>query len=79
MDNNKERYAQAISEAAKDVEETREEVIQNIVCLLRSTPFTVEFEVVDEPVGIKVVCEVTRQQMDYWLNIDRHHESDETL
>ena len=44
-------------------EEKREEVIQNLVGLLRKVPFTVEFKVKKKPTGIKVIYEVTQEQM----------------
>lgn len=45
-------------------DEKREQVIQNIADMLRTNPFTFEFEVKKNPKGIKVICEVTQEQMD---------------
>ena len=45
-------------------EEQREQVIQNITGLLRTNPFSFEFKVVKKPKGIKVIIEVTQEQMD---------------
>lgn len=45
-------------------EETCEQVIQGIVELLKSNPFSVEFKVKKKPAGIKVIYEVTREEMD---------------
>lgn len=45
-------------------EEAREQAIQGIVELLKSNPFSVEFKVKKKPAGIKVIYEVTREEMD---------------
>ena len=45
-------------------EEKREQVIQNIADMLRTNPFTFEFKVKKNPKGIKVVYEVTQDEMD---------------
>lgn len=45
-------------------EEKREQVIQGLTGLLQSTPFTVEYKVKKKPQGIKVIIEVTQEQMD---------------
>ena len=42
----------------------RQKVIQSITGLLQTTPFTFEFKVVKEPKGIKIIHEVTQEQMD---------------
>lgn len=44
--------------------EKREQVIQGLTNLLQSTPFTVEYKVKKKPAGIKVVIEVTQEQME---------------
>lgn len=44
-------------------EEQREKMIQNLVGLLRERPFTFEFKVKKKPTGIKVIYEVTQEQM----------------
>ena len=44
--------------------EKREQVIQNITEMLRHNPFTFEFKVKKKPAGIKVIYEVTQEQMD---------------
>lgn len=43
----------------------REQAILNLTDLLRTTPFTVEFRVRRKPAGIKIIAEVTRDEMDY--------------
>lgn len=45
-------------------DEKRENVIQNIADMLRINPFTFEFKVKKNPKGIKVIYEVTQEQMD---------------
>lgn len=45
-------------------EEKRERIIQSVSRMLRKTPFTFEFEVKEEPIGIRIVYEVTQEEMD---------------
>lgn len=45
-------------------EEMREKAISGITELLRSNPFTAEFRVVKKPRGIKIIYEVTQEEMD---------------
>ena len=45
-------------------EEQREIAIRKIADMLRTTPFAFEFKVVKRPKGIKVIYEVTQEQMD---------------
>lgn len=45
-------------------DEKREQVIQNIADMLRTKPFTFEFKVKKNPKGIKVIYEVTQDEMD---------------
>lgn len=42
----------------------REQAINSIVELLQYNPFEIEFVVVDKPRGIKVVVELTQEEMD---------------
>jgi hypothetical protein len=44
-------------------EEHRELVIQQIATMLRETPFTVEYKAKKKPQGIRVIFEVTEEQM----------------
>lgn len=44
-------------------EEKREQTIQCLSGMLRTTPFKVEFKVKKKPAGIKVIIEVTQEQM----------------
>ncbi len=44
--------------------EQREQVIKNLTEILRHNPFTFEFKVKKRPQGIKVIYEVTQEQMD---------------
>lgn len=47
-----------------NIQEQREQVIQNIAEQLRHNPFSVEFKIVKNPKGIKIIHEVTREEMD---------------
>ena len=49
-------------------EEKRELVIQNITEMLRHNPFTFEFKVKKNPKGIKVIYEVTQEEMNRMVN-----------
>ena len=45
------------------IEERREQTIQGLANMLRTSPFQVEFKVKKKPAGIKVIIEVTQEQM----------------
>jgi len=45
-------------------EEQREQSVQIITDMLRHNPFTFEFKVKKKPKGIKVIYEVTQEEMD---------------
>ena len=45
-------------------EEKREQIIQGVADMLRTSPFQVEFKVKKKPAGIKVIIEVTQEKMD---------------
>ena len=45
-------------------EEKIEQAIQGIADMLRILPFQVEFKVKKKPAGIKVIIEVTQEQME---------------
>ena len=45
-------------------EEGREQAILGLADLMRTTHFTVEFKVKKKPTGIKVIVDVTKEQMD---------------
>ena len=45
-------------------EEKREQTIQGLADMLRTSPFRVEFKVKKKPAGIKVIIEVTQEQME---------------
>ena len=57
-------------------EEKREQVIQNLSDMLRHNPFTFEFKVRKNPKGIKVIYEVTQEEMDRMMDdaAKRHKE-----
>ena len=44
-------------------EEAREQAVESLANLLRTMPFTVEFKVKKKPQGVKVIYEVTQEQM----------------
>lgn len=45
-------------------EEKREEVILNIADMLRTAPFKVEYQVKKKPEGVRVIIEVSQEDMD---------------
>lgn len=45
-------------------EEKREQIIQWLSEMMRVMPFETEFKVKKKPAGIKVIIEVTQEQMD---------------
>ena len=51
-----------------DQEEKREQVVRNITDMLRHNPFTFEFKVKKKPQGIKVIYEVTKEEMDLMMD-----------
>lgn len=55
---------QSNSKTMPQDEEKKEALIQSIVNLLRTTPFACEFKVTKNPKGIKIIYEVTQEQMD---------------
>lgn len=55
-------------------EEMREKAISGISELLRSNPFTFEFKVVKKPRGIKIMYEVTQEEMNGILKARRGKE-----
>ena len=50
--------------AKKTTEEIREQAIQGLAGMLRTSPFQVEFKVKKKPAGIKVIIEVTQEKME---------------
>ena len=49
---------------AKVQQEQKERVIQFITNLMRSTAFSLEFKVSEKPKGMKIIYEVTQEEMD---------------
>lgn len=49
-------------------EQQRERVIQGITEMLKINPFTFEYRVKKKPAGMKVICEVTQEQLDEMMN-----------
>lgn len=58
-------------------EEQREQVIQSLANMMRTTSFTSEFKVVKKPKGIKVIIEVTQEQMDMMLKQNNPNKQEE--
>lgn len=54
-----------------NAEEQREQVIQSIAEQMRHAPFTFEFKVVKNPKGIKIIHEVTKEEMDILMQAAR--------
>lgn len=49
-------------------DEQRKQVVRNIADMLRHNPFTFEFKVKKKPQGIKVIYEVTKEEMDLMMD-----------
>ena len=49
-------------------DEQREQAVQNITEMLQTNPFTFEFKVKKRPQGIRVIYEVTQEEMDALVN-----------
>lgn len=49
-------------------EKERERIVQGITDMLRRNPFTFEFKVKKKPRGIKVIYEVTQEQLNEMMN-----------
>lgn len=60
----------------KEQEEQRAKVIMGITDLLTHYPFTFEYKVKKKPAGIKVICEVTQEQMERLLCGNRKRKED---
>lgn len=48
----------------KQDQEKREQMIERITVLLKTNPFSFEFQVKEKPEGIKIIFEVTQEEMD---------------
>ena len=61
-------------------EEQREKAVQGIADMLRRNRFTFEFKVKKRPQGIRVIYEVTQEEMDRIADraANGHKEADET-
>lgn len=57
-------------------DEKREQVIESLASLLRTNPFTVEFKVVKKPKGIKIIHEVTQEQLQAVMENARKKQED---
>ena len=54
-----------------NMEEQREKVISGLADLLRTSEFSVEYCVKKKPKGIKVIIEVTQEQLDKLMEVQR--------
>ena len=52
-------------------EEKRDAAINQVAQLLKVNPFSMEFKVVKKPKGIKIIYEVTQEEMDKLLQMQR--------
>ena len=52
-----------------DQQEKKEQVIQDLVNLMKLNPMKFEIKVVKKPRGIKVIYEVTQEEMDAMINM----------
>lgn len=60
-----------------EADRQREQVVESLANMLRTTPFTSEFKVVKQPKGIRVVIEVTQEQMNALMQqAKRKHEQE---
>lgn len=56
--------------------QAKEQAVQNIAQLLRNNPFKLELKVVKKPKGIKVIYEVTQEEMDAVTRMTRERRND---
>lgn len=60
-----------------EADRQHEQVVESLANMLRTTPFTSEFKVVKQPKGIRVVIEVTQEQMNTLMQqAKRKHEQE---
>lgn len=52
-------------------EEKRDAAIEDLVKLLKNNPFSMEFKVVKKPKGIRVIYEITQEEMDMLLAMQK--------
>ena len=52
-------------------EEKRDATIKDLVELLKNNPFSMEFKVVKKPKGIRVIYEMTQEEMDMLLAMQK--------
>lgn len=55
-------------------EEKRDATIKDLVELLKNNPFSMEFKAVKKPKGIRVIYEMTQEEMDMLMKIQRERE-----
>lgn len=52
-------------------EEKRDAAINQVAQLLKVNPFSMEFKVVKKPKGIKIIYEVTQEEMDTIIKMQK--------
>lgn len=60
-----------------DIENKREEIVQHIANMLRNSAFTFEYRVVKKPKGMKVIHEVTQEQLNLIIEKSKNHGKEE--
>ena len=58
------------------LEEKRDAAVQSLMELLKNNPVTMEYNVVKKPKGIKIIFEVTREEMDALMQMLREKRND---
>ena len=58
------------------LEEKRDAAVQSLMELLKNNPVTVEYKVAKKPKGIKIIFEVTREEMDALVQMQRGRSND---
>ena len=58
------------------LEEKRDAAVQSLMELLKNNPVTMEYKVVKKPKGIKIIFEVTREEMDALMQMLREKRND---
>lgn len=59
------------------LEEKRDAAVQSFIELLKNNPVSMEFKVVKKPKGIKIIYEVTREEMDALIQQMRREENND--
>lgn len=52
-------------------EEKRDAAIHDLIELMKNNPFSMEFKVVKKPKGIRIIYEVTKEEMDILIEMQK--------